>query len=916
MAKSKRLFYALFVSVAAIFALFVGGVLFSGCKHQHEFTNWTIVQPATCTEAGVQQGTCQCGATTTKEIPPSHTEVIDEAVAPSCTETGLTQGSHCSVCKAVIIEQKKVDALGHDYTSAVKTSDGHHNLICSRNPQHVKDEECALDMTSVAATCDDDGYNKFSCTKCEYFYTVTTDQAHGHSYTKIEHRYDEESGRHTHVHICAYDESHITVEDCTFEEQITYPDCTNGGFTTHTCTTCSFSYTDTPVSPTGHDWKYEYIKNGEGHKHTKICKNNEAHNEILDCVNNAVVTDPDCTNPGYTTYTCEDCQNVYIDDHKDALGHVWESFFNHIVDTETHESFCDRCAERKVESCQQYYEDVITKPTCENGGYTTKTCRLCKHHVITDPTPELTHDWGEWQDNGDGNHIHICNNDNNHVQKMPHTYSEETTMPTCTDQGYTTFTCICGYSYVSNYVEPIGHEWQNWESNPETHTATCKHNPEHVLTANHSYPETNVCICGHDGLIYEHDGAQYVVANDKNVSSAKIINIPAKINGFSVVGIKEYAFEGNENITKVTLPDTIQFINRLAFYRCLSLQEINFPESLTTIEEHAFNNCKNLVKISGGDGLLTLGKNVFLNTGFFNSQYNWEDGNEVLYLGKHLLKAKEDLPESYQIHDETISICANAFENCTALKKLTIPDSVQLFNENAFLNCINLNTVEYKGDCNQWFNIKFANDFASPMHYANYLHIGGVEGELELPQTLTEIPAGTFRGDNIQSVVIPVGVKRIGAGAFQDCVNLTEIVIPDSVTYIGKDAFKNTGVFNDKTNTKYWEDKKVLYIDNHLIYAEGVEGSYSLKSTTVTISSYAFVNCPMLTDITITEDVAFIGNHAFEGCALKAVTFEHQADWYATIIDGIGRIWGVTNTSTNAFYLREYILGDWRRQDK
>ncbi len=44
-----------------------------------------------------------------------HTVVVDQAVAPTCTETGLTEGKHCSVCNEVIVAQETVDALGHEW---------------------------------------------------------------------------------------------------------------------------------------------------------------------------------------------------------------------------------------------------------------------------------------------------------------------------------------------------------------------------------------------------------------------------------------------------------------------------------------------------------------------------------------------------------------------------------------------------------------------------------------------------------------------------------------------------------------------------------------------------------------------------------------------------------------------------------
>ena len=202
----------------------------------------------------------------------------------------------------------------------------------------------------------------------------------------------------------------------------------------------------------------------------------------------AAITEPNCEQQGFTTYTCTGCGHSYKDNYVAAAGHKWDEGVVTLEPTESttgerlHNCLSCSATKREVIPVLDHvhkYADEVVAPTCEEQGYTKHTC-ACGHTYVDTYVNAKGHAMGQWTESEKptctvpGEKIKKCTNcDHTEIGEIPatgHNYSVTVTAPTCVDRGYTTHSCQCGEQYVDAYVDALGHKFTSYTSDGN---ATC-----------------------------------------------------------------------------------------------------------------------------------------------------------------------------------------------------------------------------------------------------------------------------------------------------------------------------------------------------------------------------------------------------------------------------------------------------------
>ncbi|MCD7716985.1 MAG: leucine-rich repeat domain-containing protein [Lachnospiraceae bacterium] len=242
---------------------------------------------------------------------------------------------------------------------------------------------------------------------------------------------------------------------------------------------------------------------------------------------------------------------------------------------------------------------------------------------------------------------------------------------------------------------------------------------------------------------------------------------------------------------------------------------------------------------------LTVNAETIISGGFEGEIYT--DGTVMItgYTG-----SDEDLVIPKTINGFTvIAIGTSAFNKCSSLVSVTIPNTVTVIEDYAFSNCSSLVTVD-------------------------------------IPDSVTLIGQGAF--DNCTSLIdieIPEGLTTIEYYTFSGCNSLSNIEIPDSVEIIERYAFSETCYTENSEN---WTDG-VLYIGNWLIEAdsEKVTGIYSIREGTIGIANSGFSGCSDLIGVEVPSTLKNIPGSAFFNCnSLETITVSADNLYYISA-DGI-----------------------------
>lgn len=333
----------------------------------------------------------------------------------------------------------------------------------------------------------------------------------------------------------------------------------------------------------------------------------------------------------------------------------------------------------------------------------------------------------------------------------------------------------------------------------------------------------------YEGITYKVSGSTVIIQKPSaaigTYKGDLVIPETVPYNGkdYTVASAVATAFKGNEEITSVQLPNSINKFIKGQFSKCTNLKKVNIPTGVTSFVGNVFEYCSSLEEITIPDNITTIN----------SAQFNGCTGlKKIIFEGTSEIEVDANSGLQYKYtagSGDAAVIYLSTLEEVVVNRPMK---SVQPAN-NPWRGNPSIKKVTFGGNCTAVFSNMFENCSALT--------------EIVIPETVTTIAANAFAGTGIASLDLHGGVATISSSAFQNCKSLTTVKLNEGTTFIDALAFNGSPV-----------------------------SSLTLPASLTTIGKQAFNNCALTGDIVLPgavsriNDLAFSGNKAMTSIALPA----------------------------------------------
>gem|GEM_PF-4519518 len=366
------------------------------------------------------------------------------------------------------------------------------------------------------------------------------------------------------------------------------------------------------------------------------------------------------------------------------------------------------------------------------------------------------------------------------------------------------------------------------------------------------------------------------------------------------IGIQAFSF--CENLKEIIIPEGIETISPFTFWECTSLTNVSLPDSLKNIWDGAFKNCASLESLTVPEGVVSIGVEAFRDCVKLNNiklPQTLTSIGDCLFWGctslteisfpcvysysndgfyRHYCSAiihdfekniyvcltqtfsgtecwQNDFYQSFSPKTDTYSIPNACFYGCKNLKTVTIADGTEKICNLAFYGCSSLEEIVIP-DSVETLELEVFNDCTSLKKVVTGNSLKTIPDSLfkDLPSlenviignSVEEIGSYAFSGFKklTGTLELPSSVKKIGFGAFRDCVNIKAVVLPQGLEDLYEQVFRGCTSLEE----------------------------LSLPQGITTIPAQVCMGCKQLEEVIIPQAVTVIYGSAFRDCAIKTVS--------------------------------------------